>query len=336
MSASPIAPRSSEHANLDQKTNSLAGEKQRLGTTTKGADTLVRVRSLIDSNMAGCLIGWQGQTIQCIRQCLSEHGPVEISVSRADLEESKDLRVVTIIGKPAIVAQALLHISFVLLGHTRRGDKNSNSQMHHHRPHTIRVLLPSAIVGCVIGHHGSVANALRLAFFSTSSIYESLFIESNPFRGSNDRLLTMISHNHDQLFTAMNVIFEAIADKMQERNIAPLAYFAGEYRSEKKRKNPKGTVAEPPQMKSDMARGKESTPNVICRAVLTEGRMMDKMLDIHKETLIKHCLDQKITIQWADATSLHDRTSMRLIYVYGYTIDSVDLLQGIVVRLLQS
>jgi hypothetical protein len=174
------------------------------------------------------------------------------------------------------------------------------------------------------------------------------------------------------LYTALTLVCETLLHKLKEEKWSSIIGFDGEYRSEYDSKEKKKRIHTntrtqqnahsnvPPGAQSNKSNAPPNasaarplgnapqaqhnvTPRVppnmpqymaYCKAVLTEGRMMDKMLSLHKHTLAKHCLDQKITIQWADATRLEDNTSMRLLYIYGYSAQSVELLQHILIELL--
>jgi hypothetical protein len=144
--------------------------------------SVLRIRALINATSAGCLIGRQGHTIQFIRESIQQYSPIDISIAKPN--DQCKLRTVTLTGSPAIIARAILNISFVILG-----DNVSNA------PHRIRLLIPEKLVDCLVGTKGLLLT-LQMSLFinEIGDKFRGIHIDNHCFRKSSDRLLTFTSY----------------------------------------------------------------------------------------------------------------------------------------------
>ncbi|KAK2965301.1 hypothetical protein RJ640_004170 [Escallonia rubra] len=106
------------------------------------------VRVLCPFNKIGRVIGKGGSSIKSVRQASGAR--VEVDDTKADRDEC----VITIISTESIEDMKSMAVEAVLLLQEKINDEDEDTV-------TIRLLVPSKIIGCVIGRSGSIINEIR-------------------------------------------------------------------------------------------------------------------------------------------------------------------------------
>ncbi|KAK2998872.1 hypothetical protein RJ639_021142 [Escallonia herrerae] len=116
------------------------------GVASRSEELTVRV--LCPFNKIGRVIGKGGSSIKSVRQASGAR--VEVDDTKADRDEC----VITIISTESVEDMKSMAVEAVLLLQEKINDEDEDTV-------TIRLLVPSKIIGCVIGRSGSIINEIR-------------------------------------------------------------------------------------------------------------------------------------------------------------------------------
>ncbi|XP_006355412.1 KH domain-containing protein At4g18375 isoform X2 [Solanum tuberosum] len=166
------------------------------------------IRVLCPTNNIGRVIGKGGASIKSVRQ--TSGARIEVCDAKAD----RDQCIITVISTESVDDLKSMAVEAVLLLQGKINDEDEDTV-------TFRLLVPSKIIGCIIGKGGSIVNEIRKRTRADVRISKG---ERPKCADSNDELVEVSGEVSSVRDALIQIVLRLRDDVIKGREAAPLSY----------------------------------------------------------------------------------------------------------------